>query len=381
MPAVSVVTRWAFYLYVAWIPLEYPDRTLRFDLGTLMGAVFLATTVLSFRACYRRLSAPLVLYLVFLYFWVASWVANGAGYQVLVRDSFLRLLLLILVLWTSTNLLKDPRVFRNALLIVLGTCSMLALLQVSGVADMYGSGEGVSRATVLGQNPNRTGRFLAGAALAAVGLALATPRPRLTTRAVYGVSVALLCAAMLQGGSRGAMLALLVSLLPFALIAPSFGARVRNAVVAMLVMAGLAWGALQSPLMQRRIALAESGNLAKREVIFPAATGMILERPWLGWGPVSAYYELGSRISRGDRDRRDTHNIVLELFTTTGALGGVPALLAIGLCFIAAWRSRYGIWGALPLAFMVQMLVANMSGNNLTFKLYFLFQAFAIASM
>ncbi|HLV25937.1 MAG TPA: hypothetical protein VKZ41_06465, partial [Gemmatimonadales bacterium] len=46
-----------------------------------------------------------------------------------------------------------------------------------------------------------------------------------------------------------------------------------------------------------------------------------------------------------------------------------------------AWRSRYGIWGALPLAFMVQMLVANMSGNNLTFKLYFLFQAFAIASM
>lgn len=382
LPMEAAITRWSFYLYVAWIPLEYPERTLPFDLGTLLGALFLATTVFSVRACYRSLPWPMVLYGIYLYVWVLSYAVNGGQYAPLVREGFLRLLLLVLVFWASSNLLRNPRTARTTLLILVASCTLLALLQVTGAADAYGYEfeEGPQRATVLGQNPNRTGRFLAAAGLAVVALAFSSGTRGRWLRPAALALIALYAVAMVDGGSRGAMLAFIAGMVPFALVAPSMHIRVRNAVIALLAICGLVWAALQSPLMQERLAEAESGNLAKREEIFPEAIRMIRERPLIGWGPERTYYELGARLARRDIERRDTHNLVLELLATTGIAGAIPALAAIALCLRSAWVSRRGVFGALSLAFMVQMLVANMSGNFLAFKLYWFVQAFSVAT-
>lgn len=381
LPAAAAITRWAFYLYVAWIPLEYPSRALPFDLGTLVGAIFLATTVLSVRACYARVPAPVVWYGCFVYIWVIAFVANGGHYAPLVRDSFLRLLLLVLVFWAAANLLRDLRIARISLVILIVACATVAFLQVTGLADMYpGTTDEGNRETVLGQNPNRTGRFLATAAIAAVGLTLSTPGLGTRLRPVAMAVVGLLLVAMVQGGSRGAMLTLVAGMLPFALVAQSFGVRIRNTIIASLVVAGLAWTALQSPVMRQRMALAESGNLAKREVIFPIAFQMAKERPLLGWGPINAYYEVGTRLAQPGHERRDTHNLVLELLTTTGVLGAIPALVALALCVGAAWSARHGPLGALPIALMLALLAGNMSGNFLSFKIYWYAQALAIAA-
>src|SRR5688500_1785722 len=87
----SWITRWALYLYVFWIPLEYPDRTLPFDAGTLVGAIFLATTAFCPRVCYRSITAPAIWFFVFFWAWCLSFVLGGGMYVTEVWQACLRL--------------------------------------------------------------------------------------------------------------------------------------------------------------------------------------------------------------------------------------------------------------------------------------------------
>lgn len=377
----SWITRWTFYLYVFWIPLEYPDRTLPFDAGTLVGALFLATTVFCPRVCYRDINAPAIWFFIFLWAWGLSYVLGGGMYKPEVVQAFLRLLQLLLIFWVSCNLMRTESTARAVLVTLMLATIALALLQVTGVANAAADfGGGVRRATVLGQNPNRTSRFLAAGALIAIGLSYGRSRSVIRPRVLAWGIVPLLAVAMIQGGSRGSLLALALGMFMFALAGTSLRVKIRNGVVATLVIAVVAFMALQSPLMQRRMELAESGNLAGREMIFPLAAAMAMEKPLFGWGGIRNQFELGSRLPENDRMRRDTHNLLLELMTSTGLVGTIPFLIGMGLCVLAAWRSRLGEQGVLPMAMMALVLVGNLSGNFLVFKLYWVMLAFAVAS-
>lgn len=377
----SWVTRWALYLYVFWIPFEYPDRTLPFDAGTLVGAIFLASTIFCPRASFRTTNAPVGWFFVFFWAWCLSFVLGGGMYGVEVWNAFLRLLQLLLIFWVSCNLMRTESTAHGVLVALLIATIVLALLQVTGVANATAEFDGgVRRATVLGQNPNRTSRFLAAGALIAVGLSYGRVRSVIRPRLLAWAIVPLLGVAMIQGGSRGSLLALSLGMLMFAAAGSSLRTKIRNGVVAVLVIGAVGWMALQSPLMQRRFELAESGNLAGREVIFPIAARMVLEAPLFGWGGIRNQFELGSRLPSHDRLRRDTHNLGLELMTSTGLVGTIPFLIGLSLCAVAAWRARRGPQGVLPMAMMALVLVGNLSGNFLVFKLYWVMLAFGVAS-
>ena len=375
------ITRWTLYLYVFWIPLEYPDRTLPFDAGTLVGAIFLATTVFSPRTCFRTINAPLVWFFAFFWAWCLSFVLGGGMYKAEVWQAFLRLLQLLLIFWASCNLMRTESTAQGVLVTLLVATVGLALLQVTGVANATADfGGGVHRATVLGQNPNRTSRFLAAGALIAVGLSYGRAHSVIRPRILAWLIVPLLAVAMIQGGSRGSLLALALGMMMFALAGSSLRVKIRNGVVGVLVLAVIGFMAMQSPLMQRRMQLAEGGNLAGREYIFPIAARMVVEQPLFGWGGIRNQFELGSRLPENDRARRDTHNLGLELMTSTGLVGTIPFLIGMALCGFAAWRARRGEQGVLPMAMMALVLVGNLSGNFLVFKLYWVMLAFAVAS-
>ena len=127
---------------------------------------------------------------------------------------------------------------------------------------------------------------------------------------------------------------------------------------------------------------AESGAMAGREDLYPIVGQMILEKPIIGWGPMNNQYELsireGSRFF--NRAKRDTHNVVFEVLTATGLLGTLGFGLGIALCVIAAWRGRSGPEGVLPLALVVSVLTANMSGNWIASKFLWFAFAYAIVS-
>src|SRR5688572_15650369 len=153
--------RWALLLFVCSVPFESPVRILPFDVPTVVGALFLAATALAPRLCYRRAPAALWLFGAYLFVFGVSFVAGGGAYADEVREQFVKLLQLVLIFWAALNLMRLPGMAERALVAFAGACVLLALLQAAGVANAPVTlDDGVRRAAVLGQNPNRTSRLL-----------------------------------------------------------------------------------------------------------------------------------------------------------------------------------------------------------------------------
>jgi O-antigen ligase len=187
--------------------------------------------------------------------------------------------------------------------------------------------------------------------------------------------------AIVQNGSRGGMIALGAGLLALTLGGTSLATRVRNAVVVLVALGLLVWASYQFVGTRNRfLQSAETGFMAGRERIYPTALRMVLERPLTGWGPLNNMYELGNRLPEQHVPRRDTHNLALEVATSTGLLGFTPFALGMWLCLRAAWRARRTIEGAVPFALLGAILTANMSGNWLATPLLWLSLAYALAS-
>jgi O-antigen ligase len=107
---------------------------------------------------------------------------------------------------------------------------------------------------------------------------------------------------------------------------------------------------------------------------------MFAEKPILGWGPQNNHYELSLREDNRSLIQRDTHNLVLEVLSSTGLVGAFVFCGALWLCCRAAWRARSGRESVLPLALMACVMMGNMSGNWMSSKLLWLTLAYAVAS-
>ena len=81
-----------------------------------------------------------------------------------------------------------------------------------------------------------------------------------------------------------------------------------------------------------------------------------------------------------EEEMKNPHNLILYGIVTSGVLGSFPLFLGIGLAAFAAWRARHGAHGMLPLAMVIAVLAANMSGVWLFNKLHWLIMAYALAA-
>jgi O-antigen ligase len=370
------------YLLVASIPFEYPDRTIPLEIPTLTGAVFLLVTLLHPRRCYGRIPSPVLwfgLYLVV--FWIVL-VANGGDYAAEATSEFIVVLQGVLVLLAATNLMLQRQVAWRALVTLAAACTVRAALPFIGLgrtSDIVWTGG--ERVSALGQNANSAAMILAAGLVALVGLTLMRRRKSTAQVVVAGLGATLMGLAILETGSRGGLVALIGGVMVFALAAHTWQQRLRNGVIALVAVTSLSLAILQVPMMKNRLVDSmANGNLAGREQLYPALWTMFLERPVLGWGPIANTYELALRVGQRDRPRRASHNIVLELLTSSGLMGAIPFLVGVGLSARSAWRARHGEHGVLPLALLVTLLLANMSGDWLASKLLWLTLAYAFAS-
>ncbi len=369
------------YLLVASIPFEYPERSIPLEIPTLTGAVFLLGTLFYPRHCYGRVPAAVVWFAVYLIAFLLSMIASGGDFAAPAISEFVVVLQGVLVLLAAGNLMQDEKVATRAMATLVGACAVRAALPFLGFARTTSAvWTGGERVSALGQNANSAAMILAAGLIALIGLAYGQrgSRSRLILTGLLG---ALLGFAVLETGSRGGLASLVGGVLVFALAADTLRTRLRNAVIAALAIALLILGILHLPVIKNRLEDSmKTGNMAGREQLYPALWTMFLEKPALGWGPVANTYELAARIGERERPLRAAHNIVLELVTATGIIGAIPFLLGGWLCVRAAWRSRRGPHGVLPLALFCSVLISNMSGDWIAGKLIWVVLAYAFAS-
>ena len=378
VPRPGRLVRWALYGFVFSLPFDVPGR-LPLELTTLTGAAFLAITLLQPRVCYGRRPAALWWFLGYVYAYWLAYVLGGARFTTDGLRSSLFYIQALFIFCACYNLMRHEGVARRVLLTLMVAAAILAVMTIFGLGKLADSD--TERATVFGQNANRAALVLCAGLLAAIGLVFGRARAALRPGWIAWPIAAMIGLALIMGGSRGGLLALAAGLWAFSLSGKTFGIRLRNNIVALLAIGLAAWGALQSPMMQRRIQLAAQGNLAGRQEIFPAAFQLFKNRPLTGWGP-SNQYMLAVRLGLPTQLHltRDTHNLFLEVLTSTGLAGAIPFLTGLGLVCWGAWKARRGMEGILPAAQMVALLAGNLSGNYIVLKLQWVLLAYAMAS-
>jgi O-antigen ligase len=369
---VSLVTRLAFYLFVLSLPFEMPDRTIPIETTTLTGGLFLLVSLLDVSVVYRRIPKAMLWFGLYLWFYGLSTLVNRSEHSGMVLDLFLSFVLLFLLMWAGSNVLRDRRAMRGALLVFAGACALRAGMQVLGIAaSQHAEWTGGYRVTVLGQNPNYSAIIMSAGFVTVLNLRL---------KVVAWLVAGVIGVALIQTGSRGGLMCAAFGALALLWHGRTVWTRVRGVLLGFIALALLGFAAYRSPMLSARFEeVLTEHSLAGRERIYPATVQMISERPVLGWGPVENQYEIAQRIGEEKLDRRDAHNLVLELLSTTGILGTIPFLVGLALCIREGWRARRGPWGMLPFALLMSVLVGCISGTWIASKVLWFVVAVAVA--
>lgn len=382
MDEIKPIVRWSFYLFVFSIPFEMPDLGLPFELAAFTGVLFLLAALAQTRVSFFRPPSALWWLFSYLIAYVFVSLLFGVERKSDAAKALFLLLQAMLICWCAYSLLRHEQLAIGALLTFVAACSLLALIQITGVAgtpvEVASTAE---RLSSFGQNPNKLGRTLGMGVIALIGLAFGMEKSLLRARFLAWPLLCMMMVAIVDTGSRGGLLAVAAGMLGFVFRSGSPWLRLQNTAIVLVTLGGFFIISYFSEGMRSRLeATFETGSLAKREIIFPEAWGMFVESPLFGWGPVNNMELLGTRVGEPDHPRRDTHNLFLELLTATGLVGAIPFLVGLSLCIHAAWTARGGPQGALPLALVSAALVANIGANLLYVKLFWLILAYSLAA-
>jgi O-antigen ligase len=378
------IIRWLFYAFIFSLTFETAGE----DIGlieppTVVGGLLMLSTLLQPGLFLRWPPKSFWCFIVYFYLFVTMGLLEPAAYRSMFVHDVTVLFQLIVLAWLAFNLMRDRATAERALLTLAIACTVLALLQLLGIANSTADPNDTSaRAAALGFHPNHLARILVLGMLAIIGLLYARRQKLARPLLIAAPLLIVLAAVLLQTGSRGAILALGAALLTFAFRRGSLKQTVFNICGLLLLLGLLTLAATNSEVTRSRFEdTITEGDLARRELIYPTAWQMIKEKPLLGWGPVTSVYELGTRLGHPEEQTKNPHNLILYGLMTSGILGSLPLFVGTALAAFAAWKSRHGPHGLLPLAMVVAVLAANMSGVWLFNKLHWLVLAYALASL
>src|SRR5262245_40080837 len=325
--AVNPLVRGAFYVFIFSLLFEWPERPIPMEIPTLIGFIYLAFTLLQPKVCYRYFPKELWFYAVYVLF-----LTLLCGF-VKRQDDAIKLLTLIVqiffLMWSGYNLMRYERITKTALLTLVISCSTLSAMQLLGVAaTQWAFYDAVSRTSVLGQNPNNMANNISLGLVALMGFAFGRNKTSPWAKYVAAALAVIMVGAIIDTGSRGALLALGIGFAAFAIRGKTLWAKAKSLVIVLAVLGGLVLAVLQTPSLASRYKRTLSGNdMSGRENIFPTAWGMFKEKPFIGWGPIDNMYELDSRLQimngvLGIPERhKDTHNMFLEVMNSSELLG------------------------------------------------------------
>ena len=214
--------------------------------------------------------------------------------------------MLVLGVWGFPIIFLNIRRFcKGALLAFAASCTIESMLLIFGVNTEIAT---QGRTTLFADNPNSVGITLALGVVALMGITHGRMTVEKKMALLAWTCVAVMGIALVMTGSRSSLLGLVSGLAVVVLKRGSAGTKLKTGLIALSVIAFLVWAAYTNEAMRTRWerTLYEGDVAKKRDTIMPQAWAMFLEKPVLGWGPVTNRFELGRRVGRPSRD---THNV------------------------------------------------------------------------
>lgn len=376
--------RWAFALFVLSIPfgiLEAGFEESRYTVSKLAGYLMLGVAVFYPHISFRRFPRAGWFFLFYFAVLVVQGVVQPPMYHNSIQSRLFRLVQLIVLFWISYNLLRRPKMVTLTFRTLAAACTALAALAFLGVEVATPEGRTLSghRLSAFGLGANGLAAELGVGAVAALGLVYGRAAKGFAPKLFTWIALPFIAVAIARTGSRGGLISLAVGVLVLLLRKGTAWSKLRNSVIVLAVLGVFLWANLSLELNQKRWERTlEGGSMAGREAIFPTAWQMFLEKPLVGWGPVTNTYTLGARLFKGRAI--DFHNLYLWLLTEVGLVGGMPFMLGIAACVLAAWKARLGAQGSLPLALVIMILFTNLTLTNLMYKTLWIIFALCLAS-
>ena len=378
MSKVYAPIRYTFYAFIMLIPFENAYTDLVSLVGTLpllSGMAFVGVALLQPRICF---APPPGAFWCFAGYVVAYIILGTTQTPMYAGPMFSRLLTLIqmlILVWIASNLFKYPEICKGALLALVASSTIKATLQMLGV------GAGIAkqgRVTMFADNPNSVAITLALSLVALIGIIYGRMTIEKKMTLLAWSAVAVMGIALVMTGSRSAQLGFVSGLLVLLLKEGNAGAKFKMGLIVVSVFALLVGVTYTNEGMRARWERTlYDGDVAQRDKIMPLAWDMFLEKPVLGWGPVTHSFELGRRVGKPSRD---AHNVYLSVLIETGLLGAIPFFAGLWLSLRSAWRARSGMEGVLPMAMLVCLLFINLGGTMHAGKMFWVLMAYVLGS-
>lgn len=374
--------RYTFYAFIFSLPFEVIDLGIGATIPKLIGVALAAFALLQWHVCYKfppKAFWWFAIYVSVVAIWGSYLIVFPSDVPDFTRSFILTLLKffqLLVLFWISYNLMKQERVINGTLWALTGATMVLALLQILGITGQVQVQE--REAAFGGQNPNSLAVILSLGLLSLFGLAYGREKQDWKARLLFWLGSGILAVGMVKTGSRGATIALLGSLSIFFLRGKSLATKLKFGLIALVGVGFLVVASYRVEAVRVRWEKTiYDQSFAQRENIYPAAIGMILERPMIGWGPVIHIWELGPRVGS---ETRDEHNVYLWILAEVGIVGAIPFFVGLWLCGLAAWRARHGSQGILPLVLLAFVLAGSMKGTLHGSKFFWVVLSYALAS-
>ena len=372
--------RWCFLLVMLALPYEYADLGIMAGADIVKASSALLVLLYLFYKCVSRQRSysfpglPLWCFLTYVAIFAADAFSDPLPDGLAIAVTLVQLLVFF---WISADLLKSPTIARQALLTYATATFVLASATLANVPGFATVIDG--RVAAVGDNPNTQAQHMVLSLLILGGLTITGTVKQITRRLLVLGMVFVLLAGLALTGSRSAIIGLVLAC--FVYLFPQHHSKrifVSAAMAIVMVVAGIYMISRNADFSDRLRDTYYEGESAGRDEIYETAIDMIMEKPLLGWHPVTGFYELGTRL--GITTGKDVHNLVLDLLLGLGVVGAIPFLLGILLCMHMAWTSRGGALGMLPLALITANLAASMFHTNVEWKAQWLVFALAVSA-
>jgi O-antigen ligase len=370
------IIRYAFYLFVFCLPFEGAIGGL-----SHIGFILAGSTVCQPKLFLKPLPKAFWCFVIYLFVVAVLGLAmtldnqQDSEYTSGLITQLFRLSQLLVFFFIAYTLMTFESIAKRSLLIFAFSCVLLAILQFAGVIATEDHG----RVTVYDFNPNVTALLLSVGLIYFLGVLHGERDASMKLRLLVWLSSAVLLIPIVRTGSRGGAVALILAVIVLVVKPGSIPQKAKMAFMVVAVVAALGWATFQIEAVRNRWENTYyKGDVASRDILFPVAWQMFLERPITGWGPVNHYWEMNIRTA--DPDGGDPHNLYLWVLKETGLLGAFPLFVGLWLCWRSTWRARRSSHGTVALALLLLMLVQNLKGTYLFFKIFWFVLAYAAAS-